>query len=88
VLTRLCHTQATVVFPKLADEKQAAVLRSQLERSGVCERHRVVWQDGEAAIALLQRWSVPLESMGRRYADDPALFLAPAAAGMWAMQNG
>ncbi|MFA0750862.1 MAG: hypothetical protein SLRJCFUN_001265 [Candidatus Fervidibacter sp.] len=87
VLTRLCHTPATVVFPKLADEKPMTVLQSQLERSTIPQRHRVVWQDGEPAIVLLQRWSVPLESMGRRYADDPAFFLAPAAAAMWAMQN-
>lgn len=86
VLTRLCHTKATVVFPRL-DEKQEMVLWEQLRTSGMAERHEVVWHDGEAAIALLRRMGIELESMGRKFDDDPALFLSPAAAAIWAMER-
>ncbi len=86
VLTHLCHTKATVVFPRL-DEKREAMLREQLQASGIEGRHEIVWHEGEAAIALLRRMGIELESMGRKFDDDPALFLAPAAAAIWAMKN-
>lgn len=87
VLTRLCHTRATVVFPFLEDEKSAAILGEQLKHSMIAEKHNVVWWDGSKAIDLLKELGIPLESMGRRYEDDPALFLSPAAAAIWAMTH-
>lgn len=87
VLTRLTHTRATVVFPLLSDAKQTVTLRSQLAASGIADCHEVVWWAGDAAIALLRQHDVPLESMGRQFDDDPALFLAPAAAACWAMEK-
>lgn len=84
VLTRLCHTKATVVMPLLSDEKCMAVLNEQLKRSRIPEKHDVVWWDGKKAIELLDELGIPLESMGRKYEDDPSLFLAPAAAAVWA----
>jgi hypothetical protein len=87
VLTRLCHTKATVVFPFLSDEKCAMILSEQVKFSMIAEKHDVVWWDGRKAINLLRELGIPLESMGRKYEDDPALFLAPAAAAIWAMTH-
>ncbi len=87
VLERLCHTKATVVFPLLKDEKAQAFLSEQLKQSHIAEKHNVVWWEGFKAIDLLNELGIPLESMGRRYVDDPAFFLAPAAAAMWAMEQ-
>ncbi len=87
VLTRLCHTRTCCVFPILEDEKQDLVLREQLRLSGIAEKHEVVWAEGHCAIELLNDLNIPLESMGRRYEDDPAFFLAPAAAAIWAMRS-
>lgn len=84
VLTRLCHTKATVVFPRV-NEKLEAILIEQLQKSGISERHEVVWHDGHEAIALLQQKGIEIESMGRRFEDDPVLFLAPAASALWLM---
>lgn len=87
VLTRLCHTRATVVFPFVSDQKQEMVLREQVRVSGIAQKHEVVWADGSKAIELLGELGIPLESMGRHYADDPVFFLAPAAAALWAIQQ-
>ncbi len=87
VLMRLCHTKATVVFPFLKDEKAQMILSEQLKHSLIAEKHDVVWWEGSKAINFLNELGIPLESMGRRYEDDPALFLAPAAAAMWAMKQ-
>ncbi|MCX7969613.1 MAG: DUF3866 family protein [Armatimonadetes bacterium] len=87
VLTRLCHTKATVVFPFLKDEKAEMVLKEQLKHSQIAEKHNVVWWDGSKAIEFLNKVGIQLESMGRKYEDDPALFLAPAAAAIWAMKQ-
>ncbi|MCS7264393.1 MAG: DUF3866 family protein [Armatimonadetes bacterium] len=86
VLMRLCHTKTTVVFPILRDEKAQLILNEQLKHSLIAEKHDIVWWDGSKAIDLLNELGIPLESMGRKYEDDPALFLAPAAAGIWAMK--
>lgn len=85
VLTRLCHTEAIVVFPRL-NEEQEAMLREQLLATAIPSRHKIVWgRDGYEAIALLFRKGLEPESMGRKFHDDPALFLAPAAAALWVM---
>ncbi len=86
VLTRLCHTRTTCVFPIVDDEKQELVLHEHIRLSGIADKHEVVWTDGHCAIRVLQDLGIPLESMGRRYEDDPVFFLAPAATGVWAMR--
>ncbi|MCS7224062.1 MAG: DUF3866 family protein [Armatimonadetes bacterium] len=83
VLTVLCHSSATVVFPILQDRYQR-VLEGQLKYSGIAQKHTVVWEDGQPAIDLLTERGVPLESMGRSFEKDPALFLAPAACALYA----
>ncbi|MCS7192412.1 MAG: DUF3866 family protein [Armatimonadetes bacterium] len=87
VLTRLCHTKATVVFPLMEDEKAQLILNEQINQSTISKKHDVVWWDGSKAINLLKELGIPIESMGRRYEDDPVLFLAPAAAAMWAISH-
>lgn len=47
-------------------------------------RHSLVEVDAGPAAALLEEAGIPLESMGRRAAEDPILFLAAAAAGVLA----
>ncbi|REJ33057.1 MAG: DUF3866 domain-containing protein, partial [Bacillota bacterium] len=47
-------------------------------------RHGLVEVDAGPAAALLEEAGIPRESMGRRAAEDPILFLAAAAAGVLA----
>ena len=51
---------------------------------GVMDRHTVIETAGEPALALLEREGIPMASMGRSVADDPAFFLAAGAAGVLA----
>jgi hypothetical protein len=63
------------------------ILSEQVKFSMIAEKHDIVWWDGRKSINLLRELGIPLESMGRKYEDDPALFLAPAAAAIWAMTH-
>ena len=72
--------RATVVVPKLRPERSRAVQR-QLQGSPICERHRVVVEDGRPGVRLLLERGMNPSSMGRRMTEAPELWLAAAAAG-------
>jgi hypothetical protein len=75
------HERVLVAVPKLADPGQSSRLRADLDAAGIASRHELVEVDAPDALALLDRHSLPVQSMGRAAADDPALFQAAAAAG-------
>lgn len=79
-LTRIATARADVVVPALPPE-QAAVIDDAFERAGVWERHDEV--DAEPREMPDMR-GVPVRSMGRGFAEDPAFFLAAASAGEYA----
>lgn len=77
----VAHRRCTIVLPKLAPEQHELIQR-QLDDAGIIARHDVHAESrGEAALALLQEQGVELRSMGRGVDEEPALFLAAAAAG-------
>src|SRR5690606_9467433 len=70
-----------VAVPRLADDEERLV-RSQLDGAGIPARHRLVDEArGQEALDALADRGVALRSMGRTPAEDPAPFLAAAAAG-------
>ncbi|TDA69998.1 MAG: DUF3866 family protein [Clostridia bacterium] len=79
-LGRVALTPATLVLPRLDGEK-AAVLRYQLEESGLASRHLVVEEDGAPGLELLAESSVPVTTMGRGLEEEREFFLASTAAG-------
>ena len=72
---------ARVAIPVLADEAQRAAVVEALKGSGIGERHLVVETRGEPGLDLLARHGIPIDSMERGVDEDPAFFLAAAAAG-------
>ena len=64
------------VRERLVDEQQRHV-DDDLERAGVWRRH----ERRDVECGLPDMLGVPLRTMGRGSADDPAFFLAAAAAG-------
>jgi hypothetical protein len=76
VLGRLALAPAQVPLPVLPPA-QADIIRAQLADT----RHDVRLLDGAPGIAYCQQAGISLRSMGRGYEDDPAFFLAAAAAG-------
>lgn len=72
-----------IVLPEL-DQEKLSILQAQLNEVGIDAHHRVVIESGEGGIAELQRLAVHTSTMGRGVQDDPAFFLAAAAAGAWA----
>lgn len=78
---RVALAPADVVVPELAGELGVRV-RAQARPLG--ERHRLVPVATEGLAPALAGTPVPLSTMGRSAADDPAPFLAAAAAGVHA----
>lgn len=80
-LSLVARERATVVVPRLTGEERQAVIRDQLERSGVARRHDLVVASGRAGLEVLNDADIEPSSMGNRMRDAPELFLAAAAAG-------
>jgi hypothetical protein len=75
---RVALARADVVVPELDGEFGAAV-RAQAEQ--LAQRHRLVHVRTDGLAEALRACPVPLATMGRGLAEDPAYFLAAAAAG-------
>lgn len=87
-LGRVALAPAAVAVPELGPDEAAAIAR-QLEFPGSA-RHRFLAADGRPGMEFLASLGLAVQSMGRDFADDPAFFLAAAAAGDLAarMQSG
>jgi Protein of unknown function (DUF3866) len=85
-LGQLALARAAVAVPALDDPDLAAAVDRQLAEAGVAARHELVRVAAPDPAALLAGWGVEVATMGRGPADDPAFFLAAAAAGTLAAQ--
>lgn len=77
--------EAVVPLPELPAE-QAAQVWEQLTAAGLHRKHRFVGVSGARLLDAMQRFPVPLKSMGRTVDQDRAFFLAAGAAGEWVAQ--
>ncbi|MDQ1684787.1 MAG: hypothetical protein QOC82_1524 [Frankiaceae bacterium] len=77
-LGRVAMAPADVVVPLLPDPFGAVVREA---CSALRERHRLVEVDTDGLLDVMRDTPVALSSMGRGLDDDPAYFLAAAAAG-------
>jgi hypothetical protein len=75
---RVALAAADVPVPQLPGDFGALVVA---QAEGMGERHRLVTIDVEGLLAALEQCPVTLSTMGRSLTDDPASFLAAAAAG-------
>ena len=75
-----CRERVEVAVPKL-DDDQAAQLRADLAAAGIDARHTLVDVEAPDVLALFERAGLDVVSMNRPASEDPALFLAGAAAG-------
>jgi hypothetical protein len=75
-----CRERVEVAVPRLGGDEDAR-LRADLAAAGIDARHQLVDVDAPDVLALFQRASLEVVSMGRPAAADPALFLAAGAAG-------
>lgn len=78
-----CRDRTTVALPLLGGEEEA-VMRAELAEAGIDARHDVIDVTPPDVLADLGPAGLDVVSMGRPAADDPALFLAAAAAGLLA----
>lgn len=78
-LGRLVRSRVTLAIPGLPPE-QAAAVNEQIA-GDIAARHEIRQVAAELLAPLLEASPVPLETMGRGFAADPAFFLAAAAAG-------
>lgn len=85
-LRRIALVQATVPLPRLEDA-EAEIVWKQITEAGLHMQHRLVGLSGRSILDVAQRFPVPLKTMGRSLAEDPAFFLAAGAAGEWAARQ-
>jgi hypothetical protein len=81
---RVALLPADVVVPDLPGELGAEVLSAARQLCEPHGRHRLVEQPLDGLMDALRASPVTLSTMGRRLDDDPAAFLASAAAGRYA----
>lgn len=75
-----CRSRVAVVVPRLGGAEESAI-RGDLADAGLLETHEIVTLDPPDVLADLGPQGLDVTSMGRSPAEDPALFLAAAAAG-------
>jgi hypothetical protein len=75
-----CRERVSVAVPRLGGDHDAR-LRAELADAALDRRHDLVDVDPPDVLALFERHGLDVVSMGRAAADDPALYLAGAAAG-------
>lgn len=85
VLSKVALSASIVALPLLEDALREEA-HKQLAALKLFEKHEIRSFDGSEGIALLQSHSVPMNSMGRGYAEDPVFFQAAAAAGRCASE--
>ena len=74
----LSRARATIGVPRGPYE---ARLRSDLEASGIADRHRLLAVGDPDVPRLLERWGLRVTSMGRGPDDDPGFYAVAGAAG-------
>jgi hypothetical protein len=79
---RVALVRADLAVPDGLDPELAAAVDAALEP--LRDRHRVVLVGTDGLIEALENPPAPLATMGRTLAEDPAYFLAAAAAGRYA----
>lgn len=82
-LSIACRTRAAVVVPRLGGAEELAIV-GDLAEGGIFDHHDVVTVDSPPVLDELGVDGLDITSMGRSVAEDPALFLAAAAAGAYA----
>jgi hypothetical protein len=78
---RLAVRERVRVAVPVLGEPEDGILRSELVGAGLDRRHDLVDVEPPDVLDLFARHGLRVESMGRKAAEDPALFLAGAAAG-------
>ncbi|MEW6080624.1 MAG: DUF3866 family protein [Bacillota bacterium] len=78
VLGRVFLGHCIVALPL---EARGTPIPAALWRGGITSKHRIILDDGQAAVRLLEELGVPSTSMGRDPSAEPLLFLAAGAAG-------
>jgi hypothetical protein len=81
-----CRSRATIALPTLGGEQEATI-RADLAEAGIDRRHDIVDVAPPDVLDALGPAGLDVVSMGRPAHDDPALFLAAAAAGALAART-
>jgi hypothetical protein len=80
---RVALARARVVVPEFGSPLDADIARD-LESSGIAARHDVVRRPAAGLLDALRASGLSLSTMGRSLDEDPAYFVAAAAAGSYA----
>lgn len=82
-LGRIALRACDVVLPVMDPEKTALV-KTQLEESGISGQHRLAEVDASTTEEALAKYGLKVSTMGRGFEQDREFFLAAGAAGIYA----
>ena len=85
ILTRVALCPVLVPLPRLPDAEYYSLLHA-FDAAEIFSLHRVASVDADAALSELLRLNLNVTTMGRTMEQEPAFFLASAAAGLLAAQ--
>lgn len=86
ILGKLTLVRCQIAIPQLEGER-AELLDRQLAASHIRERHQVMPHPAERAEAILREPGLPLQTMGRGYAEEREFFLTAGLAGELALRE-
>ncbi len=82
-LGRVALAPCVVPFAEIEEEKKAFIA-GQLIKSGIQEKHSVVFLDASATVQAVADFGLAVSTMGRNLEQDPEFFLTAGAAGVYA----
>lgn len=80
VLGKATLVQAKIGLPLIEKEKQDLIIR-QMQEAEIDSKHRIVLEEGESGLEILEQSGIKVTTMGRSAAEEPEFFLASSCSG-------
>lgn len=81
-LSEITNTRSNLILSYLEREKEDYI-KDQIEKSGIKEKHNVIFEDGQEIIMAMKEFNLKTTSMGRSIEDDIDYFTSLGAVGKY-----
>lgn len=81
-LSQITNTSSNLILPYLEKDKQDFII-NQVEKSGIKEKHNIIFENGEKIIMAMDEFNLKTTSMGRTIEDDIDYFTGLGAVGSY-----
>lgn len=81
-LSEITNTRSNLILSYLEREKEDYI-KDQIEKSGIKEKHNIIFEDGQGIIMAMKEFNLKTTSMGRSIEDDIDYFTSLGAVGKY-----